>query len=166
MGCLCSKKSDPRKILPEPRAVVLTRGLTIKRNKFPGPSAAKQFLTFAGIASTIKNKVSRSCQIPVHSSRNNQKSEKDINILKKSRTRLESDMKMKSHQEIYTNGLSLGFQIEDLNKSQDIQTTRRDLKGHSPDDILMSDRRVPLSDRSARGLDHGGYSSGRKIPVF
>jgi hypothetical protein len=166
MGCLCSKKSDSRRIQPKPRAVVLTRGITIKRNKPPGPSAAKQFLTFEGIASTIKNKASRSCQIPINSSRNNPKSEGDINILKKSRHRFDSDMKMKSHKEIYSNGMSMGYQIEDLDKSPDIQTTRRNLKGHSPDDFPLSDCGLPLSDRSALGLYQRSYSSGKNIPFY
>ncbi len=152
--------------MPKPRAVVLTRQLTIKRNKPTALSAAKQFLSLRAIANTIKNKVSRSCQINIKSSQNNQRSERDINILKKSRKRFNSDMKMKSHKEIYSNGMSMGCQIEDLDKSPDIQTSRRNLKGHSPDDFPLSDFGLPLSDRSARGLYQRSYSSGKNIPVY
>jgi hypothetical protein len=135
--------------VPKPRAVVLTRQLTIKRNKPTALSAAKQFLSLRAIANTIKNKVSRSCQINIKSSQNNQRSERDINILKTSRPRLGSDMKMKSHQELFSNGMSLGRQLEDLDKSQEIQTTRRGLKGHSIGDIPLEDHGMP-----SRDLDH------------
>jgi hypothetical protein len=75
-------------------------------------------------------------------------------------------MKMKSHKEIYSNGMSMGYQIEDLDKSPDIQTTRRNLKGHSPDDFPLSDCGLPLSDRSALGLYQRSYSSGKNIPFY
>jgi hypothetical protein len=58
-------------------------------------------------------------------------------------------MKMKSHKELYSNGLSSRRQLEDLDKSQEIQTTRRGLKGHSIDDIPLEDYGIP-----SRDLDH------------